>query len=257
MRRWAAAIAVVAAVGCGSSGDGAGSSASPTSSPATSASARGPAVARAICDASTTEERACFEMQDDDLIRDRQTACAGDLASDKACPRERIVGTCRLPDGSVRFGYPPKSEAAHEKVCKELQGTFAAGAVAPPVDGPRFVSCDGKYEATCEEEEVYAAPRLARFEDQCRTFGGKFRSMRCPTEGARFACDLRGKRTIVSRLVTSPVAAERFCTERSGVYRDLTPAPAASASASASASVAVPVDPDPPAEKPDFIIRQQ
>jgi hypothetical protein len=104
---------------------------------------------------------------------------------------------------------------------------------------------------------VHTKARLAGVADECRSFGGKFveSGKACGREGARFMCDLKGKRVLVSRAVTSQEAAQRFCTERSGVYVDLAPSPPPSGSAAASASA--PIDLDPPPEKADVRIRTQ
>ncbi|MBK8936432.1 MAG: hypothetical protein IPM79_01960 [Polyangiaceae bacterium] len=242
------------ALGCGSSEGAAGSALAVVSA---SAAPSGPPAAKAMCDVKSADERVCFEIEDDELAAERERACAGTFSRQASCPRKDITSACRLPDGSVRFGYPPKTLTAQEKACKEVQGAYAAGEVPPPVEGPTLVACEGKYDDACEEETVHTKARLAGVADECRSFGGKFveSGKACGREGARFMCDLKGKRVLVSRAVTSQEAAQRFCTERSGVYVDLAPSPPPSGSAAASASA--PIDLDPPPEKADVRIRTQ
>ncbi|NUP04701.1 MAG: hypothetical protein HOW73_01430 [Polyangiaceae bacterium] len=248
------------AVACGSSRDDAAqSSAGPSAgAAAASSSVNESAAAKAVCETKTADEHFCVEMDDDELAAEREKSCVSGFARDRSCAREGVLGVCRLPDGSLRFGYPPKTLSSHEKACKELQGRFAAGSTIPAKDNPTVVACEGKYDDACEEEEIFVSTRIGAAADECKAFGGKFRETGrpCVREGARFSCDLPGKRTIVSSHVTSAEAAERFCTERNGKYRDLAPPPASSATAAA-ASASAPVDPDPLPAKPDVVIRQQ
>lgn len=245
---------------CSSEPSGAAASSTSAAAVSASASSTGRAVDSsvvAMCDAATPSDHVCFEISDTELADERRSACAGRFARGEACPRADVVGVCRLPDGSLRLGYPPRSVTNHEKACRELQGRFAAGAAPPPADPVVVVRCEGKYPSACEEETVHTATRATTVQQECHDFGGSFKSGEgCDRTTAAFLCDLPGKRTIVSRLATTREAAERFCAERSARYIDLAPAPAASASASAGASAA-PVDLDPPEAKGDVVIRQQ
>jgi hypothetical protein len=178
----------------------------------------------------------------------------GDLLADRKV-------TIELDDAARAYladkGYDPADGRARSRGGGGPLDRVAAGEVPPPVEGPTLVACEGKYDDACEEETVHTKARLAGVADECRSFGGKFveSGKACGREGARFMCDLKGKRVLVSRAVTSQEAAQRFCTERSGVYVDLAPSPPPSGSAAASASA--PIDLDPPPEKADVRIRTQ
>lgn len=249
----------LAAPACRSEPGGASASSSSAAAVSASASSRAPAdpSVAAICDAATPSDHVCFEIYDAELADERRAACAGRFARGEPCSRAEVVGVCRLPDGSLRFGYPPRSVSNHEKACKELQGHFAAGSAPPAADPVVVLRCEGKYPSACEEETVHTTARATTAQQECHDFGGTFKSGGgCDRTAATFSCDLPGKRTIVSTLATSPEAAERFCTERTARYIALSPSAAPGASASASATSA-PIDLDPPEPKGDVVIRQE
>lgn len=210
------------------------------------------AAAVAICEIKSGDEHSCLELGDAELANEREAACGGAFMRDRSCPREGVLGVCRFPDGTLSFGYPPKTTALLEKACQASQGRFAVGDKPPPADRVTLTSCRGKYEKACEEEEVHANPRLKPAEDECRTFGGSFTSgTGCSRDGALATCDLKGKRTIVMQGPASPDARKRFCDERGGKLIEIAPA------TSASVSAAPAVDEDPPSPKPDAVIRVQ
>lgn len=225
-----------------------------TATASASATAAMPAVpaANAICEIKSGDEHSCLELGDAELAAERESACGGAFLRDTSCPRENVLATCRFPDGTLSYGYPPKTVALLERACQASQGRFAAGDKPPPADRVTMTSCRGKYEKACEEEEVYATPRLKPAEDECRTFGGSFTSgTGCSREGAIATCDLKGKRTIVMLGPPNADARKRFCDERGGKLIEIAPA------TSASASAAPAVDEDPPSPKPDAVIRVQ
>ncbi len=247
-----AAASLIYVLGCGEKNDPgpAGASSSAAAAPALAAPA-GPIV-EATCETTSIDDHSCLELGDDELANEREGACEGKFVRDAACSRESVVGVCRLPDGTVRFGYPPKTLALLEKACQGSQGRFAAGDKPPTPDLVTMTSCVGKYEGACEEEEVHATPRLKPAEDECRTFGGVFHAgTGCPRETALALCDLKGKRTVVLSGPPSLDARKRFCSEREGKLFEAVPSP------SSSASAAPAVDEDPRAPKPDAIIRVQ
>jgi hypothetical protein len=237
---------------CGEKGDpGPLDSTAKASASATSAVPAVPA-AKAICEIKSGDEHSCLELGDVELAAERENACGGAFLRDSSCPREDVLGTCRFPDGTLSFGYPPKTVALLERACQASQGRFAAGDKPPPPERVTMTSCRGKYEKACEEEEVHAAPRLKPAEDECRTFGGSFTSgTGCSRDGALATCDLKGKRTVVMLGPASADARKRFCDERGGKLNEIAPA------TSASASAAPAVDEDPPSPKPDAVIRVQ
>lgn len=249
------ALAAILALGCGSSKEVAPSAvASATSSVAKSAAPALPS-AKAICDLTgpQTDPRVCIEIDDDELATEREALCSGRFAKVASCPRADVVGVCRLPDGSLRFGYPPRSASAHESTCKELQGKFAAGPTPPPAEPALKVACEGKYPDACEEEEIYVATRLLPAEDECRDYGGTFnKGAGCSRLDMRFSCDLVGKKTIVSRAKTGPEESRKFCSDKTARYVEV---PGATPSASAAPSGSAEPDAEPP--RPDVIIRQQ
>lgn len=249
---------VALASGCSSKGDDGASASGPIPLPQSgSAAVAGPSPPKAICDAKTPDDHTCIELDDEELVREREGACAGTFAKSQACPKADIIGICRLPDGSLRYGYPPKTVTSQEKTCKELQGRFAAGAVPPPAEASKVASCEGKYDNACEEEVVHTSARLTALEEECRSFGGTYKlGAACGRDKARFGCDMKGKRTIVSRVFTTVEASKRFCEERQGTFIDMSGMVAAT-SASASPSASAPVDEDPPEPKSDVVIRQQ
>lgn len=252
--RWLLLLGALTALACGESSP-AGPSAAPSgASQSAVATVSGPR-AKAVCSLLSGDDRSCFEYEDDELVREREPSCQGTFAKDSTCPRSDVLGVCRLPDGSLRYGYPPKTLVMHEKACKEVQGAFAAGSAPPPKDPVTTTRCDGKYESACEEEQVHTMARLRASEDECRSFGGHYHvGGKCAREAALAECDLQGKRTIVLAGPANPDARKRFCDERSGALIEIAK-PAASASASASAGPAP--DEDPPAPKADVVIRRQ
>ncbi|MBL9024116.1 MAG: hypothetical protein JNL21_18125 [Myxococcales bacterium] len=226
-------------VACGDKGAGSGS-ASAQAAPPASASAPAPASgpkALAICDTQTTDEHACFEFSDEEIVAERARVCPGGVVRDAACPVTDRIAACRLPDGSVRYGYPPRTVLQHEKHCREAKGKFSPSADAPPPDRKVVLSCRGKLKGACEEEETYTLQRLNQANEDCATFGGLFASGDpCPRDRAISTCDLEGKRTIVfypEGELEEPSERQTFCEERRGKYVELTPAPSASASPSA------------------------
>jgi hypothetical protein len=199
------------------------------------------------CVVDADPERYCVEFGDAEARAEWVTHCPGSIV-DASCKRQDVIGSCRLPDGSVKVGYPPRPASLYERQCKESQGDYFAGVVAPAEHAITITSCVGKYEEACEEEEVHAKARLFVAEDECRSFKGTFHHGKaCPTEGLLARCDLPGKRML---LVTSPPSSEaraRFCAQKKGKLEDL--APAASGSALA--------DPDPPPEKSEIDVRRK
>jgi hypothetical protein len=250
--RVAVATLLVSFIACGEKDDpGPPESTARASASATAVLAPAP-VANAICEIKSPDEHTCLELGDAELAIEREGACEGGFFKDKGCPREGVLGVCRLPDGTLSFGYPPKTVALLERACQAGQGRFAAGDKPPPADRVTMTSCRGKYVAACEEEEVHATPRLKPAEDECRTFGGSFTSgTGCARDAALATCDLKGKRTVVMVGPPSPDARKRFCDERGGKLTEIAPA------TSASASAAPAIDEDPPAPKPDAVIRVQ
>ncbi len=246
------AALLAALVSCGEKNDpGPRESSARASASATSAPPVAP-VANAICEIKSGDEHSCLELGDAELAAERETACGGAFLRDTSCPRDGVLGSCRLPDGTLSYGYPPKTVALLEKACQASQGRFAPGDKPPAPERVTMTSCRGKYENACEEEEVHAGPRLKPAEDECRTFGGSFTSgTGCSREGALATCDLKGKRTVVMRGPASPDARRRFCDERTGKLNEIAPA------SSASASAAPAIDEDPPSPKPDAVIRVQ
>lgn len=243
-----AAALAVGALGCG---DRAGTTASASASaPAPTAATPAAAIPRGICDVASADDHSCTELWDDELAREQEPSCGGAFARSKACAREDVVGVCRLPDGSARFGYPPKTATMHEKRCRENQGKWAAGAAAPPADPDATVSCADKWEkGICEEEIVRLASRTAIAKEDCATLGGTFApNAACSRDGAVSLCDLRGKRTLVMAKPDSVDARKRFCESKGGKLVEAA-APPGSASAA--------VDEDPVAPKPDVIIRKE
>lgn len=245
-----AAALLVCVLACGEKSDPGppGSNGSASAAPAAPASE----IVEAICETTSIDDHSCLELGDEELTKEREGACEGKFVRDAACPREGVLGVCRLPEGTVRFGYPPKTLALLEKACQASQGRFAAGDKPPTPDLVTMTSCVGKYESACEEEEIHATPRLKPAEEECRTFGGVFHAgTGCPRESALALCDLKGKRTVVLSGPPSLDARKRFCSEREGKLFEAVPSP------SSSASAAPAVDEDPRAPKPDAIIRVQ
>lgn len=248
-----AAALLVIALGCGSSKQAAPSAVvSATASAAKSVRPADP-TAKAICDMPSADPRVCFEIDDDELAAEREALCTGRFAKAASCPRADVVGVCKLPDGSLRFGYSPRSASAHETTCKELQGKFAAGVTPPAAEPTLMVACEGKYPDACEEELTHVSTRLQHAEDECRDYGGTFnKGAGCSRLDARFSCDMVGKKTIVSRAKTNPELSRKFCTDKTARYVEV---PGAMPSASAAPSASVDPDAEPP--KADVVIRQQ
>ena len=220
-------------LGCGQGG-GASTSASVSASVPASASAPAAAAgpkALAICDTKTPEEHVCFEFSDEELAAERARVCPGGLVGDAVCPTAERSAACRLPDGSVRYGYPPRTVAQHEKHCREAKGKFSPSSEAPPPDRRVLLSCRGKLKGACEEEVTYTLLRLGQANDDCAAFGGLFAlGDPCPRGRAISTCDLEGKRTIVFYPEGDFEEAgdrQRFCEERRGKYVELTPSTSA------------------------------
>lgn len=248
-----AALLLSCSASCGEKNDPGPPDSTARASASAAAVSTAATVAKAVCEIKSGDEHSCLELGDSELAAERENACGGAFLRDSSCPRENVLGVCRFPDGTLSFGYPPKTVALLERACQASQGRFAAGDKPPPADRVTLTSCRGKYEKACEEEEVHAPPRLKPAEDECRTFGGSFTSgTGCSREGALATCDLKGKRTIVMLAPPSPDARKRFCDERGGKLSEIAP-PATSSSASAAPAV----DEDPPSPKPDAVIRVQ
>lgn len=237
--------------GCSSKPEASGTSASAAVSAQSPASPADPK-AKGVCEVETPDEHACTELWDDELVSEQEPTCTGKFSKGRACPRADLVGVCRLPDGSLRYGYPPKTPTTHEKRCKESQGKWSLGSAIPTADPDATVSCANKWDGMCEEEVVRLASRVGFAKDECATFGGTFSaSGGCSREGATSLCDLRGKRTVVMTKPDSVEARQRFCESKGGKLVSTAPPPDPSASASAA------VDEDPPSPKPDVVIRKE
>jgi hypothetical protein len=250
--RGALALAAACALSC-SGGDKPGSasaSARPAASTSTAAPApilpSGPRPLKA-CDLPGEGEHVCYELFDEELANEEKRACAPTV--DGRCPAKDRSGACRLPDGSVRYGYPPKTPQQIEKQCKESLGKYSPTGEPPPGDEPVLVSCVGKQGGACEEEQAFVEARAKHVESECAMYGGTFkRGEPCPREGVLSTCDLPGKRTVV--FLPAPQGTERdefgedqrLCESRRGRFVQS----GAAASASASAAPAA----DPTADRP-------
>ncbi len=248
-RRGACAAALIGsalAVGCGQdakpSATSAASSGAPPAAGSASAAASSQAApgAVAICDVVTPEEHTCFEFHDEEIASERARVCAAGLVRGGACPAKDRLGACRLPDGSVRYGYPPRTQQQSERACKDARGIHANGSTAPPPDPRVLLSCRGKHKGACEEETTFTAGRAAQIRDDCSTFGGLLsEGEACSRDRAVATCDLEGKRFIVfypDEQLEEPDERRKFCEERNGKYAELAPSAASSASASAGPS---------------------
>jgi hypothetical protein len=199
------------------------------------------------CVVDAEPERFCVEFGDAETREEWTGHCKGTIA-DTPCKRQDVVASCRLPDGAVRIGYPPRPASLYERQCKESQGDHFAGSVAPAEHAVTLTSCVGKYDEGCEEEEIHAKARLLVAEDECTSFKGTFERKACPQEGLLARCDLPGKRTVLVTGPANPDARARFCTQKKGKLKELAPA---------SPSAEVAPDPDPPPEKGDIDVRRK
>jgi len=190
-----------------------------------------------ICDMASPDEHVCFEFTDAELFDERARICGTGSRRDAACPAQDVIGTCRLPDGSVRFGYPPKTPLQHEKYCKEARGKYAVGPDAPPPDKRTLIACRGKHKGACEEEESFTLARVEHAKDECSAFGGTFVTGEgCDRDKSVATCDLEGKRTIVfypDGQLEEPDEQKTFCEERRGKFAGTVPAPAVSSTSTA------------------------
>jgi hypothetical protein len=186
------------------------------------------------------DEHTCFEFNDAELFDERAKLCGDGSRRHSTCPTKDVLGACRLPDGSVRYGYPPKTPLQHEKYCKEARGKYAPGINAPPPDPKTLLACRGKHKGACEEEESFTNARVEHAKDECSAYGGTLVAGEgCDRDRAAAICDLEGKRTIVfypDGELEEPDEQQRFCEERRGKFTALTPAPAASGAPSAGPS---------------------
>lgn len=250
------ALLLLGVVGCGGEEPKPGPSA--VASIAASAPAPAKPTAPGVCDMPGENEHMCIEYATDELATEREAACAAGLKRNASCPENDRLGSCRLPDGSARFSYPPRTAEQAEKSCKEVKGKFAAGAAAPLPDPKATIRCDGKLDGGCEEETCYTEARAKQAEEECATYGGKVsRDEVCARDAVLATCDLDGLRTLVfKRGAIAQGQAERYCTDRRGRFALATGDAPASASASASASAGEPVD-EPPEPKADVVIRSQ
>jgi hypothetical protein len=201
------------------------------------------------CVVEADPERFCVEFGDAETRSEWASHCKGTMV-DAPCKRQDVIASCRLPDGALRVGYPPRPASLYERQCKESQGDYFAGTVPGPEHAITITSCAGKYDEACEEEEVHAKARLLVAEDECTSFKGTFqRGKGCPTDGLLARCDLPGKRTLLVTGPANPDARARFCSQKKGKLEELAPA--------ASASAPVAPDPDPPPEKAEIDVRRK
>ena len=248
-KRLALALALVAA--CGSADD----DAKPIELPSAKSSAASAApvstgpVIFGSCSVASEDEKECLEFRDPEIASEWRTLCKGTF-SERSCPRLNVTGSCRYPDGTLRIGFPPRLNTFYERTCKDAQGQYLSGAMLPEEHVVTLVSCVGKYDEGCEEEEVHGAPRLAIAEDECKSFKGTWAPGKpCPRENLVGECDLPGKRRI---FMTSPQnidARNRFCVQKRGKLIGSAPPPSGSQSAEP--------DPDPPPERGEIEIRRQ
>ena len=199
----------------------------------------GPVLGR--CEMRSEVENYCLEFQDAEIEAEWKSLCGG-VFGEGRCSMEGAVGACRLPDGTVRVGYPPRPSSYFERACRESQGQWHAGSTLSTTHTVVVASCSGKYEEACEEEEIHSTSRLAPAEDECKSFGGSFQKGRaCPRETLLSECDLPGKKRLLMTGPANPEARGRFCTQKKGKLINRAPEPAPSAS--------VAPDLDPPPEK--------
>ncbi|NUO47985.1 MAG: hypothetical protein HOV80_03920 [Polyangiaceae bacterium] len=208
-----------------------------------------PPGALAICDSLSADDHACFEFEDEELATERARVCPTGIVRDARCPTKDRMSSCRLPDGSIRYGYPPRTTAQHEKHCKEARGKFSPTGTAPPPDPKALFSCRGKHKGACEEELTFTTAREEQAKDDCLAFGGLFAAGEaCVRDRAIATCDLEGKKTIVFYPEAELEEANervKFCETRFGKYAALTPEGAPSASAGPSAGPAPSAGPPP------------
>lgn len=246
-----AASLSVHALACGSKGDGEASTIPlPASKPVASTPspvATGP-ITYGSCDVVAADDHDCLEFRDPEIADEWKTQCKGTF-SDRPCGRNDIIGSCRYPDGTLRIGYPPRPNTFYERACKDAQGQYLAGAMLPEDHAVTLVSCIGKYDEGCEEEEIHSPTRLATAEDECTSFKGTWtKGKSCPRESLVGECDLPGKRRILMTGPANPDARARFCTQKRGrLVGGPSPAPSAGAS--------VEPDADPPPERGEIEIR--
>lgn len=184
-------------------------------------------------------ENYCLEFQDAEIEAEWKSLCGG-VFGEGRCSMADAVGACRLPDGTVRVGYPPRPSSFFERACRESQGQWHPGTTLSPTHAVVVASCSGKYEEACEEEEIHSAPRLAAAEDECKSFGGTWKKDRtCAREALLSECDLPGKKRLFMTGPANPEARERFCSQKKGKLINRAP------EAVPSASVAPDLDPPP------------
>lgn len=228
-------------VACGDKSEALSSASAPAPVASSAAPAKPPG-ALAICDSLTSDDHACFEFEDEELATERARVCPTGVVRSASCPTKDRMSACRLPDGSIRYGYPPRTTQQHEKHCREARGKFAPNGTAPPIDPKALFSCRGKHKGACEEELTFTTSREEQAKDDCVAFGGLFAAGEaCARDRAIATCDLEGKRTIVfypEAELEDVNERVTFCETRHGKYAALTPEGAPSASAGASAGPA-------------------
>jgi hypothetical protein len=251
--KWLALVVLVvgATSGCkgGDPSTGASSAAvGPAGAPLTTATSR--PRGRSICDVATEADHVCVEYDDRALADEKRRSCPSGMRDDARCPEADKLGACRLPDGSVRWTYPPRTPEQHDKACREARGKWSLGDIEPAADPLVVVRCEGKYERTCEEETIHVAARTKQASEECAQFGGTFGSDGpCPRAMSPGSCDLEGLRT----LVYSPGADDPkgTCEKRGGRFvANVDAAPVTSASAMPSASAPLSASAPPSASAP-------
>ena len=233
-------LLLLSTVACGDKPTAGPASATPPAATSSAPVAAPRLSALGICDMASPDDHVCFEFDDAELFDERARICGTGSRRHSTCPTKDVIGTCRLPDGSIRYGYPPKTPLQHEKACKEARGKYAPGSDAPPADAKTLIACRGKHKGACEQEDSFTSARIEHAKDECSAYGGTFVTGEgCDRDKVVATCDLEGKRTIVfypDGELEEPDEQQKFCEERRGKFVSLAANPAASASSTSTAA---------------------
>ena len=221
---------VAPACGSKSTESSTGSAAASTSSAKPSASAVSKPSYPAplgMCDFTVLGEHNCFEYFDADTLRDGDALCGkvdGTSKKSEYCPMEGRVGGCRLPGGATRYSYAKSVEDA-AKHCKDSEGAFAAGNVAPPADPMIAGVCTEPDGSECTLEKIYVKDRAPRAKKDCEALERKWsEGGSCPTKDAVGTCVVNGVKWETSYAPKENAKkAEAECAESNGFFTPAKP----------------------------------